>query len=139
MSNINVHLFHASKAASLLGVHTATLRNWEKKGQIKSVRSPSGHRLYDVTSYLNAIKASNPSTTGSDSNIITTSATTVPSRIAYCRVSSHKQQSDLERQCSYLTESDPTLFVIKDIASGINFKRPGLCCKNFLLSFMILK
>lgn len=131
MSN-NVRLFHASKAASLLGVHTATLRNWEKKGQIKSVRSPSGHRLYDVTTYLDAIKASNSSAIGNDIDNITTSTTTVPSRIGYCRVSSHKQEGDLERQCAFLTQSDTDLFVVKDIASGINFKRPGLCCKLLL-------
>ena len=35
-----------SKAAEYLGVSPLTLRNWEKKGKIKSFRTPGNHRRY---------------------------------------------------------------------------------------------
>ena len=35
-----------SKAADYLGVFPLTLRNWEKKGLIKTFRTPGGHRRY---------------------------------------------------------------------------------------------
>lgn len=34
------------EAAKYLGISKDTLRRWEKKGKIKSVRSPSNHRYY---------------------------------------------------------------------------------------------
>lgn len=138
----NVHLYHASKAAALLGVHTATLRNWDRKNQIKSVRAPSGHRLYDVSAYL--CRSADGTTVGNDHGSAGGSTdgsgrTATPSRIAYCRVSSRKQEGDLERQCTFLTETDPNLCLIKDIASGTNFKRPGLCGTLFFFPFISLK
>ncbi len=36
------------KAASLLGVHPDTLREWEKNGQISSMRTKGNHRRYRV-------------------------------------------------------------------------------------------
>jgi len=41
-------------------------------------------------------------------------------------VSSAKQKDDLERQIASLRESHPEHEVVKDIGSGINFKRKGL-------------
>ena len=46
--------------------------------------------------------------------------------IVYARVSSRKQQDDLERQVAYLKAKEPHAEVISDIASGLNFKRKGL-------------
>lgn len=34
------------KAAALLGVHTDTIRNWERSGLLVSSRTPGGHRRY---------------------------------------------------------------------------------------------
>ena len=45
----------------------------------------------------------------------------------YARVSSSKQRGDLDRQIADLQKAYPDHIVIKDIASGVNFKRKGLC------------
>lgn len=39
-------VFSISHAAEYLGVFPLTLRNWEKKGLIKTYRTPGGHRRY---------------------------------------------------------------------------------------------
>jgi len=39
-------IFHISEAAEYLGVFPLTLRNWEKKGLIRSFRTPGGHRRF---------------------------------------------------------------------------------------------
>lgn len=44
----------------------------------------------------------------------------------YARVSSSKQRGDLERQIEDLQKAYPNHIVVKDIASGVNFKRKGL-------------
>ncbi|PMB32376.1 IS607 family transposase, partial [Fischerella thermalis BR2B] len=46
--------------------------------------------------------------------------------VCYCRVSSTKQRDDLDRQIAYMQSLYPEAEIIKDIGSGINFKRKGL-------------
>ena len=50
--------------------------------------------------------------------------------IGYCRVSSHKQKDDLERQIEnirmYLLSQGKPFEIISDIGSGINYKKKGL-------------
>ena len=50
--------------------------------------------------------------------------------IGYCRVSSHKQKDDLERQIdnvkTYLMAKGQPFEIISDIGSGINYKKKGL-------------
>lgn len=46
-----------SQAAKLLNVSKDTLRRWEKSGKIKSQRSQSGYRLYDVTDLFSQISS----------------------------------------------------------------------------------
>jgi putative resolvase len=94
------------KAASYLGVCANTLRKWADEGKIKHIRNPAGQRLYDVKS-------------------IEQSSSTCKS-YCYCRVSSHKQKDDLERQKEFMQEKYPTHNTITDIGSGINFKRKSL-------------
>ena len=38
-----------SKAAGLLGVTTKTIRNWDDKGKIRTVRTPGNHRRIPVS------------------------------------------------------------------------------------------
>ncbi len=73
---------------------------------INCIRTKSGQRRYDVDSYIGK----------------STDSTT----ICYCRVSSHKQRDDLERQVEFLRNQYPTAEFVKDIGSGLNFKRKGL-------------
>ncbi|MBT9654235.1 IS607 family transposase, partial [Ruminococcus sp. MCC718] len=51
-------------------------------------------------------------------------------RYGYCRVSSHKQKDDLERQMdnvkTYLLAKGQPFEIISDIGSGIDYKKKGL-------------
>ena len=46
-------------------------------------------------------------------------------KICYCRVSTSSQKEDLERQIKFFRIKYPEYEIIKDIGSGINFKRKG--------------
>lgn len=98
----------SKKARETLGVCAETLRKWEKEGKIESIRSPGGHRLYNVSTFMQYRK---PDTR---------------KKYIYARVSSNKQKGDLQRQIEYLQELYPDHIVLKEIASGINFKRKVL-------------
>lgn len=101
------------KACLFFGVNPSTLRRWDKENKIKTIRTPSNYRRYNITSYVQD--------KNSISNIHQTKS------ICYCRVSSKKQSDDLDRQISYLKTKYPTYDIISDVGSGINFKRKGLC------------
>lgn len=92
------------KAALILGVHPNTLRRMADDGDIETIRI-SGQRKYNVEAYLGPVKSA---------------------VVCYCRVSSYKQKDDLARQVSFMQERYPEAEIIKDIGSGINFKRKGL-------------
>ncbi len=95
------------KAREELGVTDQTLRIWADEGRIKSITAKGGMRLYDIST----IKK------GQEEEPIK------KQKYIYCRVSTSKQKEDLERQVSYLSNKYPEHKVIKEIASGINFKR----------------
>lgn len=46
--------------------------------------------------------------------------------ICYCRVSSKKQKTYLERQQKIMKIKYPNYMIISDIGSGLNMKRKGL-------------
>lgn len=91
------------KAVKHLGVCANTLRKWADDGKIKYIRNPAGQRLYDVSS-------------------IEQSSSTCKS-FCYCRVSSHKQKDDLDRQQAFMRQQYPGHEIVADVGSGINFKR----------------
>ena len=93
------------EACGRLGVCMNTLRKMADDGRIETIRV-SGQRRYNVDVYLGLQQRQ--------------------STICYCRVSSHKQRDDLERQVAFMQERYPQAEVVKDIGSGINFKRKGL-------------
>lgn len=95
-------------ARQKIGVCNKTLRDWAIKGKIDHIRTEGGSRRYNLKKYMK------------DYNLIP------KKKVCYARVSSYDRKEDLERQVSYLTEQYPTHEIIKDIGSGINFKRPGL-------------
>jgi putative resolvase len=96
------------EAMQILQVSEKTLRDWDKAGKICAIRTPSNHRRYDIDSVLDP-RAFKKRTT-----------------YLYCRVSSHKQRDDLNRQADYLQSLFPGGRVIKEIGSGLNYKRKGL-------------
>ena len=98
----------SNKAAKLLNIHPNTLRTWDSKGLIRSLRiGEKGQRRYDV------------------SNLIKKEEST-KENICYCRVSSRSQKEDLESQINFLKQKFPHHNVISDIGSGLNYKRKGL-------------
>jgi len=102
-------------AAEQLKVHPLTLKRYEKDGLIETFRTPGGKRMYNVNQYL------------SDNNLLETNEKEiVREKICYCRVSSHSQKDDLERQIKYMKLKYPNYRIITDIASGLNFNRKGL-------------
>lgn len=91
-----------SVAAKHYGVHGDTIRDWANAGKIKYIRTPGGHRRYLLTDPKDFRK-----------NYI------------YARVSSRKQAGELEHQVQLLRSKYPSYEIIKDIGSGLNYKRPG--------------
>lgn len=94
------------KAIAELGLHPNTLRKYANENRIPTIRNAAGQRLFDVDAFKRTAVA--------------------PAIVCYCRVSSYKQRDDLERQCARLAAIYPQAEVIKDIGSGLNFKRKGL-------------
>lgn len=90
------------QASSYYGVSENTLRKWAEEGKLRFKRTDGGHRRYYI-----------PNENKDGKNIV------------YARVSSRKQDEDLERQIKYLKERYPNHEVISDIGSGINYKRTG--------------
>ena len=95
------------EASEYLGVNVRTLARWESKGIIQAIKTPSGQRRYDVESYTQSFSA--PKQT-----------------VLYCRVSSHAQKPDLNRQVAALQALYPEAKTIKEIGGGLNFKRKKL-------------
>ena len=119
--------YYTPKDASIkLGVHWQTLKNWEKQGKIKSIRSPGGKRYYDINDFINKIENK---TINKELNDILERK-----KICYCRVSSYSQKKELENQIKYMTRKYPKHEILYDIGSGINFNRPNL---NKIINYAI--
>jgi len=93
------------EACARLDVCHNTLRKLADDGRIETIRV-SGQRRYNVDAYLGLQQKQ--------------------SIICYCRVSSRKQRDDLERQVAFMQEKYQQAEIVKDIGSGLNFKRKGL-------------
>jgi putative resolvase len=96
----------AKDMSNKFGVTNCTILRWCKNGKLQSKLTPSGRKAYCVVN--NEINKNDRVD------------------IAYCRVSSINQKDDLLRQINYMKETNSNFMIIKDIASGLNFKRPGL-------------
>ena len=102
--------------SKIIGVSAQTLQNWDNNGKFHPHHTTaSGYRYYSEEQ-LNQVMNVKP-----NNKRIT---------IGYCRVSSHKQKDDLERQIEnvriYLTAKGQPFEIISDIGSGINYKKKGL-------------
>ena len=94
----------------VLKVHYQTLYRMEERGEIDSIKSDTGRRLYNLKKYMK------------DNNIQNIEKI----KIAYARVSSNKQKNDLKNQIKLLEEEYPDHEIVTDIGSGLNMKREGL-------------
>jgi predicted site-specific integrase-resolvase len=101
------------EAAKILGITVQTLRRWESKGELVPDRkSEGGTRYYDIDRLLGL-------------QDIETDLT-----IGYARVSSHDQKDDLRRQAErlelYCTAKGWSFEIIRDLGSGMNYRKRGL-------------
>lgn len=115
--------YYTPKDASIkLGVHWQTLKNWEKQGKIKTIRSPGGKRYYDIDNFIKDMEKN----IFDKNDIKEKEKENIRRKICYCRVSSYSQKPELENQIKYMTEKFPNHEILYDIGSGINFNRPNL-------------
>lgn len=103
------------EVTKILKVSTKTLHNWNCQGILKAVRTKGGHRRYVESDVYT--KAWSPHQLEEIQKR--------KRRICYCRVSTPSQREDLERQALFFSTKYPEHEIIKDIGSGINFKRKG--------------
>jgi predicted site-specific integrase-resolvase len=97
--------YSSREASKILDVHANTLRKWADDGTIETIKTASGQRRYNLEQYAKIGK------------LVT---------VCYCRVSSAKQRDDLARQVDFMRAKYPNAEIIKDVGSGLNFKRKGL-------------
>lgn len=107
--------YSIAETSKLLNVTAQTLRNWDKNGKLKPHHTTSSGYRYYSNEQLNRILG------------VKDKSRKV---IGYCRVSSHKQKDDLDRQIqnmqTYLLAQGRPFEIITDIGSGINYKNKGL-------------
>lgn len=108
--------YSINKFSKILGVSAQTLRNWDNNGKLHPHHtSNNGYRYYSHEQ-LNQVVNIKPNL---ERKVI-----------GYCRVSSHKQKDDLERQIenmrTYLLSQGKPFEIIQDVGSGINYKKKGL-------------
>ena len=96
-------------------ISSNSLRTWADAGKVGVVRCPGGKRLYNAAD-INKMFGYTPEGDKEEEK----------ERVIYARVSGSKQQPDLVRQIEYLRAAYPGHRVVRDVASGVNFKRKGL-------------
>ena len=115
-------LVKIGEAAQLLGCSISTLRKWEATGELLPARKTAGGTRYYATADLIGLGDADAPT------------------VCYARVSSHDQKDDLERQHgmleAYCAAKGWRSEVIKDLGSGMNYRKPGL---NRLLEMILRK
>jgi excisionase family DNA binding protein len=114
--HLNEKYIKPEEAAKLLNVTVTTLINWDREGKIKCIRTKGGHRRFLLSYICKEFGISN--------NIPNTELQT-RRKICYCRVSTSSQKKDLETQVEFFQRNYPNYEIIRDIGSGINFKRKG--------------
>ena len=111
--------------ANRIGKTIQTLRNWDKKNILKPSHVTQGGTRYYSQEQLNHFLG------------LKSEKQISKKIIGYCRVSSHKQKDDLERQIenvkTYMYAKGYQFEIITDIGSGINYNKKGL---NQLIDFV---
>lgn len=97
----------------MFGVTPQTMRNWDRNGKLKPIkRAKNGFRYYNLLDVKNLIEQKTKLVVG------------------YCRVSSKKQEDDLQRQIEnvkmFMIAKGYQFEIIQDIGSGINYNKNGL-------------
>ncbi len=110
------------EASRILGVHQRTLYQWDKKGEIETIRTLGNKRLYNVKKYLQGhVKVTNLC-----ENLDELDNKEEKLNICYVRVSTTGQKDDLERQKKLMESKFPDYLIIEDIGSGLNLNKRGI-------------
>ena len=109
-------LLSIKQAAERLGVHSSTLRRWEREGRLIPERTQGNQRRYSLGQLQPHLSRPVP--------------LQEKKTVAYVRVSSHDQKADLERQKQllemYCSSNGWAFSVISDLGSGMNYSKKGL-------------
>lgn len=112
------------QASKLLNIHQRTLYQWEAKGLIETIRTPGNKRLYNVEKFLKEKEPEKIEVKKISLDEIDKMEGKL--NISYVRVSSLKQQEELEKQKKIIMKSYPDHIMIEDIGSGINLMKKGI-------------
>ena len=119
ISDLNKSAYRVNEVAKMLGVTTKTIRNYDKEGKLKTIRSEGNHRMILREDMIVLLQKKGLLVEESDYQ---------KRDVIYARVSSHEQKKsgDLDRQVLFLIESIPNLqnpLILKEVGSGLNDKR----------------
>jgi len=106
--------FAIGEAAKRLGKTVSTLQRWDRSGVLKSLKTPTGRRVYTLQMLRKAMGVGDE--------------TPEQTAVAYCRVSSQSQRPDLKNQRRVVEEfciarGMANVEFIEEIGGGLNFKR----------------
>jgi predicted site-specific integrase-resolvase len=107
MNECNVKILKAKQASEYYNISISNLRKWAREGKVPVKITKGGQYQYIIKE--ESIECPKQ----------------ISENIIYARVSSKKQFNDLQRQGDKLQRTFPEFTLIKDIGSGINFKRKG--------------
>jgi excisionase family DNA binding protein len=119
---INTEFVGGKEASKILGIHQRTLYQWDKKGEIETIRTAGNKRLYNVKKYLE----NHTVNTNLCDNLDDLDTNENKLNICYVRVSSQHQKDDLERQKLLMKSQYPNHIIIEDIGSGLNLNKRGI-------------
>ena len=109
-------LLTIGEASKELGVSISTLRRWDNSGKLKSEKTVSGHRRYDIAKLK--------------PNCYRNEKQNDRKTVAYARVSGQDQKNDLDRQKQalemYCAKQGWTYDVVSDLGSGMSYQKKGL-------------
>jgi excisionase family DNA binding protein len=109
--NASKQYLRPEEVCKYLRLTPENLALWARKGKIQCIRTTGNHRRYPIDEIARLTGQTPPEKS--------------KQKYCYCRVSTHSQKEDLERQVELLTLKFPNHKIIRDIGSGINFKRRG--------------
>lgn len=121
-SELTKSTYKLKEIATMLGVTTITLKNWESSGKIEFSRTPTNIRFLSRDQLITVLDKQ---------GLYFNDADFAKKDVIYARVSSHDQKThgDLDRQIQFLINENSDLqnvLVLSEVGSGLNDKRKKL-------------
>lgn len=121
-SELTKSTYKLKEIASMLGVTTITLKNWESSGKIEFSRTPTNIRFLSRDQLINVLDKQGLYFNDTDF---------AKKDVIYARVSSQDQKThgDLDRQIQFLINENSDLqnvVILSEVGSGLNDKRKKL-------------